>query len=322
MSKTLEAITRLNTVLNDATIPLSKEVLAKKARLNERTMERHLKFLKERLGAPLHCDKRCNTYCYRNGSGERFELPGIWFSKDELAALFSLRQLMGEIPEGALSSITEELWKRIEEVSLEEGQLPDNGWTKKVKVLPIGGRAVSNDVFRTTVDGLVHGRRLQITQKTLGKEPISREVSPLQIVRYRDNWYLDAWCHLREEFRSFGLSRIHDARTLDSKVVKKSPTALRDHFASSYGIFNGPADKVATIRFSGIAAEEVSKERWHSAQTGRNMGGGIYELDVPYHKDIELVMDILRWGELAVVIEPEGLREKVRKILESALKLY
>lgn len=322
MSKTLEAITRLNTVLNDAAMPLSKDDLARKARLNIRTMERHLKFLKEHLGAPLHCDKRRNTYKYRNGAGERFELPGIWFSKDELAALFSLRQLMGEIPDGALSSITEELWKRIEKVSLEEGQLPDNGWMKKVKVLPIGGRAVSDAVFRTSVDALVRGRNLFITQKTLGKETLSREVSPLQIVRYRDNWYLDAWCHLRSDFRSFGLSRIHDAKMLDSMVVKTSAKALRDHYASSYGIFNGRADKVATIRFTGIAAEEVSKERWHSAQSGRDMGGGIYELDVPYRKDTELIMDVLRWGEEAVVVSPQELRDKIKAKLQAASNAY
>jgi predicted DNA-binding transcriptional regulator YafY len=322
MSKTLEALTRLNAVLNDAKTPLAKEELAKRSRLNVRSMERHLKFLKERLGAPLHCDKRRNTYGYRHGAGERFELPGIWFSKDELAALFSLRQLLGEIPEGALSSITEDLLRRIEKVSLEEGQLPDNGWSKKVKVIPIGGRSVSDEVFRTIVDGLVHGKRLSITQKSLGKESRSRDVSPLQIVRYRDNWYLDAWCHLRDDFRSFGLSRIHEARVLESNAVRKSSGALRDHYASSYGIFNGRADKVATIRFSDIAAEEVSKERWHSAQTGRDMGDGIYELDVPYHDDTELIMDVMRWGDEAVVIAPQDLHDKIKAKLRTALAAY
>ena len=29
-----------------------------------------------------------------------------------------------------------------------------------------------------------------------------REVSPQRIVFYRGNWYLDAWCHLRQDLRS------------------------------------------------------------------------------------------------------------------------
>ena len=32
-------------------------------------------------------------------------------------------------------------------------------------------------------------------------ESNEREISPQRLVHYRDNWYLDAWCHLREGLR-------------------------------------------------------------------------------------------------------------------------
>ena len=38
--------------------------------------------------------------------------------------------------------------------------------------------------------------------------PTEREVSPQRLVHYRDNWYLDAWCHLREDVRSFSIDAI------------------------------------------------------------------------------------------------------------------
>src|SRR5207245_1871380 len=29
-----------------------------------------------------------------------------------------------------------------------------------------------------------------------------RQISPQRLVHYRDNWYVDAWCHLRNDLRS------------------------------------------------------------------------------------------------------------------------
>jgi proteasome accessory factor C len=318
----IEAIAKLNNALNDAKGPLSKKELSRITGTKERTLEAQLKFLKERLGAPLVCASGTSAYKYDLNGCDRFELPGIWFSKDELAALFAIRQVLGEIPDGALSKVADDLWKRLEKVSFESGQLPDNGWTNKVKILPIGGRSVSDQVFRSVVEGVVHGNRLKIVHKKLGAPTRERTVSPLQIVRFRDNWYLDAWCHLENDFRSFAMSRIVVASVLQEKAVRKGAGALKEHFATSYGIFNGKADKVARIRFHGIAAEEVSQERWHSEEKGRFLEDGSYELAIPYFKDTELVMDILRWGDLAEVLEPDELREKVRERLRSAMANY
>lgn len=320
----LEPITKINTILNSLMQgeTISKKDLSERTGIHPRTIERHIDFLRDALRAPLVCVPGASAYRYDLDAGDRFELPGIWFSKDELAALFAIKQVLGDIPEGALSKVAEKLWERIEKVSVESGQLPDKDWTNKVKILPIGGRLVEDGIFRSTVEGVLLGKRLLIFHKKLGAPPRERMVSPLQIVRFRDNWYLDAWCHVEDGFRSFAMNRISKVAVQKEKAIRKGATALREHFASAYGIFNGQADKLAKIRFLGIAAEEVSQERWHSAEQGRFLDDGSYELTVPYHKDVELAMDILRWGDLAVVVEPEELRTKVRKKLESALSRY
>lgn len=320
----LEPITKINTILNSLMQgeTISKKDLSERTGIHPRTIERHIDFLRDALRAPLVCVPGASAYRYDLDAGDRFELPGIWFSKDELAALFAIKQVLGDIPEGALSKVAEKLWERIEKVGVESGQLPEKDWTNKVKILPIGGRHVEDGIFRSVVEGVLLGKRLLVVHKKLGAPPRERIVSPLQIVRFRDNWYLDAWCHAEEGFRSFAMNRISKAAVRKDKAIRKGAIALREHFASAYGIFNGKADKLAKIRFLGIAAEEVSQERWHSMEQGRFLEDGSYELAVPYNKDIELVMDILRWGELAVVLEPEELRAKVRKKLESALGHY
>ncbi len=47
---------------------------------------------------------------------------------------------------------------------------------------------------------------------------VEREVSPQRLVHYRGNWYLDAWCHLREDLRAFSVDAIDRVEILDRRA--------------------------------------------------------------------------------------------------------
>ena len=61
----------------------------------------------------------------------------------------------------------------------------------------------------TTSSALVQRKRLWLRYfKRSDRTESEREVSPQRLVHYRDNWYLDAWCHKRQALRTFGLDAI------------------------------------------------------------------------------------------------------------------
>jgi predicted DNA-binding transcriptional regulator YafY len=109
---------------------------------------------------------------------------------------------------------------------------------------------------------------------------------------------------------------------LDEKARDIPEAELDTHYASSYGIFGGQADKVAVLRFTKERARWVAEEVWHPEQQGRRLEDGSYELKIPYRDSRELVMDILRHGPDVVVIEPASLVEEVRDRLKGALERY
>jgi proteasome accessory factor C len=94
------------------------------------------------------------------------------------------------------------------------------------------------------------------------------------------------------------------------------------HYASSYGIFGGKADKVAVLRFTKERARWVAEEVWHPEQEGKRLEDGSYELKIFYRDSRELVMDILRHGPDVMVIEPAELVEEVKSQLSKALRRY
>ncbi|MCZ7601102.1 MAG: WYL domain-containing protein [Gammaproteobacteria bacterium] len=83
---------------------------------------------------------------------------------------------------------------------------------------------------------------------------------PQRLTRYRDNWYLDAWCHHREALRSFSLDRISHPRANGDAARDIEESNLDRHFASAYGIFAGEANEVAVLRFTRERARWVAEE--------------------------------------------------------------
>ena len=55
-------------------------------------------------------------------------------------------------------------------------------------------------------------RQVEVVYRTPGTKPLSRKLDPYHAVRYEGDWYIVAYCHMRNEIRTFSLSRIRQAR--------------------------------------------------------------------------------------------------------------
>ena len=97
---------------------------------------------------------------------------------------------------------------------------------------------------------------------------------------------------------------------------------LNEELASSYGIFTGKADKVATLRFSPERARWVAGEIWHPSQKASFDAAGYYLLEIPYRDHRELMMDILKHGSDVEVLSPKELRDAVASALAEAAGKY
>jgi predicted DNA-binding transcriptional regulator YafY len=177
--------------------------------------------------------------------------------------------------------------------------------------------------FQVLASATLQRRKLQLRYHGRGRDDITeRTVSPQHIIHYRDNWYLDAWCELRKELRSFAVDRVKSAIETTDKAEDIAEAKLNEHYASSYGIFAGKANKIAVLRFSKERARWVADERWHPEQTGQFLVDGRYELRIPYRDERELVMDILRHGADVEAVSPATLRDSVKAQLNQALSAY
>ena len=317
----IERITALHRILKASRYPVTVKRLQEELGCSRATAYRDLAYLRDALMAPIEGDGEAG-FRYHAADGERFELPGLWLSSEELYALLASQQLLARTTGGVLSAALAPLQKRIEGLLADHAGV-DQWPVERVRVVPHRGRKLDETAFRAVAAAVLERRQLGFEYRARSTdERTRRTVSPQRITHYRDNWYLDAWDHEREALRSFAVDRIGGARVLDDAARDIDEAELKQHLGSSYGIFSGEPKGWATIVFSAKAARWVADEHWHSKQQGRFLADGRYELKVPYSVPRELLMDVLHYGADAEVVEPKSLREQLRAHLQLALGNY
>jgi predicted DNA-binding transcriptional regulator YafY len=316
-----DRIFELNRILSSARYPVSRRRLEEALECSRATVKRLIEEMRLYLNAPIVFDRKLNGYRYAPAQGEMYELPGLWFNASELYALLSMQQLLGQVQPGLLDAHLEPLRRRINELLNRQpggvDELP-----KRIRILRAAARQPSPH-FALLAGAVAARQRLQICYYSrMHDQSSEREISPQRLTHYRDNWYLDAWCHLREALRTFALEAIQTTKLLAKPAIEVPQQEMERHYASAYGIFAGASEQTAILRFTPERARWVAQEDWHPQQQCRWLPDGYYELSLPYSHPAELVMDLLKYGPEVEVIAPRSLRKLVTERLQQALHRY
>lgn len=315
-----QRVVALHRLLRDRRTPISRRDLEERLECSRATVKRTIETLRDYLGAPIAYDRERNGYYYDQSQGV-YELPGLWFNASELLALLTSLKLLADVQPGLLGPHIEPLRERIDRL-LRDEPAGSREVARRIRILQMAPRQVDFDTFRRIASTLVQRRRMRILYHGRERDQVTeRWISPQRLVYYRDNWYLDAWCHLRRGLRSFSVDRIELVEE-GGAAQEIADATLDHHFASSYGIFSGTPRHEAVIRFSSNAARWVADEQWHHAQQRRVLRDGSVELRVPYSDPRELAMDICRYGPEAEVLAPVSLRRFVAERLRAAAARY
>ena len=289
------------------------------------TLKRDLEYMRSRLHAPIQFDREAGGYrlAADPAAESRYALPGLWFSAAEIHALLTLQHLVANLRAGSvfgphLKAVSARLESALGGADRSAAEL-----RKRVRILDVASRRLQPEQFETVGSALVRRRRLRITYfGRMRGDLTEREVSPQRLVHYRDNWYLDAYCHLRDGLRSFSVDAIRQADMLDHAADDVAESTLDAVLGSGYGIFSGERVTWAKLRFTPSRARWVAVEQWHPLQRTRFDADGGFVLELPYSDPRELVMDVLRHGADVEVLAPQDLRCQVIAALEAARSRY
>lgn len=315
-----DRIYALHKILASRRMPVSRKLLEEKMECSRATVRRTIEVCRDYLGAPIKYDRKLNGYYYDRADGPNYELPGLWFNPSEIYALLTTHSLLSKVQPGVLEPHVGPLIERLNNIL--DQQHKGREIARRIRILQAAPRTADLDTFRKAADALVSRKKIKLLYHGRERdETTERWISPQRMVYYRDNWYVDGWCHKSKGLRTFSLDRMHIVYT-GEKAKTVSEAQLNKHFADAYGIFAGKATHKAVIHFSKKAAKWVADEHWHTRQESNPLPDGALELIVPYSDPRELVMDILKYGPEAEVISPKELRDEIKGRLWASLQHY
>lgn len=276
------------------------------------TFKRDIEYMRDRLNYPIIWDREARGYRYEKGrEDEKQNLPGLWFNAQEAYALLMMQAMLSDLQPTLLKAQIEPLKARLRAL-IESGQHPAEDVEKRFRLLTTGHREVQPQHFEVVATGLLSRRRLGLGYYVRARDERSeRLVSPQVVVHYRGNWYLIAWCHMRQGLRSFSLDSIETAHLTELTAQEVDGSVLEEFVGQGYGIFSGGQVQWARLRFSAERARWVARELWHPKQELTWLPDGGLEMRLPYTDLRELTMDVVRHGAHVKALEPESLRQSL-----------
>ncbi len=288
-----------------------RDEILKKLEISPATFKRDLSKLRDRLSIPVVFDRDLGGYRIEIND-TRQELPGLWFSQDEILGLLTIQNMIEQMEPGLLGPKLKPLQDRLDEMLKVQG-LTAETLAQRVRLVHAGKRRLKLKCFELIAKATLERKKIKINHfnRQTG-QTVKRVISPQQLIHYRENWYVDAWCHLRKEVRSFAIDAIPECEQLNEDAKELDTEVLRKSMQSGYGIFGGEANEVARLKFTSERARWVKREEWHPEQKSNDDSDGSYILEFPYSDERELLGDILKHGSDVEVLAPASLKKVVK----------
>ena len=299
----------------------NSKLLAEKFEISQKTAQRDIEFMRDRIGAPLEYSHADRGYYYTD---KGYELPPIWLNENELVAFILAKRLATAIPDrnlkDSLNKFINKLSSRLsDKVGFNLDDIQD-----KISLKNIEYYTVDESLFRKVVNALFTKRSLAIQYYSPHKdERTNRKIIPLHLLDYMGNWHLISFCKLKKGLRNFALSRIEECYYIDEKI--SLPTDLppiKTYIRKTFGIFHGGQNQDVSLKFSPKASRAVKEQIWHKNQKIKELKGGSIILNVPVAYFTEIKREILKYGAEVEVLKPLRLKKEIIEEIKKMKKIY
>lgn len=294
-------------------------------KISKRTVYRDLEAL-EAAGFPLSATEEKSD---QGGSRWKMEKTKqinqyLVLSVRELVALYlsknALKPLVGtpfyEDLESAFLKIHEKL------TSKHKSFLQDLQKEIQFQPTPKWGLGVEADTIETVRAACSEGHVFQCKYNSVNSKTHKlRTLGPHFLYFAKGSIYLVAEDLEDKSTKLFSLPRMSEPVMLEDEYKGKVVSA-EELFKSSIGSFMGKNPEEVQIEFSSEVATYIKERFWHNTQRIVNQPNGRITMFLEVANTPELVQWILGFGPNAVVIKPNGLKNKILSEIQFSLEKY
>lgn len=181
--------------------------------------------------------------------------------------------------------------------------------------LPWGyrGNPKDKEKYKVIYEAISNERIAEIEYRDPYGNITERRIEPMSLVLKGLNWYVFAYCRLRNNYRFFRLSRTHKIKILEENFSRREMSY--EEFKKQNTYINNMVDLV--LRFSSEVQQRVDEFFYEENITIDENGYTVVSISFP--EDEWVYSMILSYGEYVEVLEPHYIKDIVKK---KAKKIY
>lgn len=202
---------------------VTAKTLSENYKLSERTIYRDIKALNE-IGVPIYFEPNKGY-----GLIEGYFLPPLTFTIEEANSLLLLQTLADKFTDKSILQKSSAALEKIKAV------LKYNDWKKyeeissKLEVYVPNGTNVKNDFLSKIQHAILEKSILKISYTDYNNNKTLREVEPLGLIFYTNQWHLLAWCKSREDYRDFKVKSINHLSISPEHFTKEHSYTIQEY---------------------------------------------------------------------------------------------
>lgn len=197
--------------------------IAEQFDISVRTVYRDVKALAEQ-GIPISFEQPKGYFIVHG-----YFLPPVSFTSDEANALLIMEHVASRFADNSILANYTAALNKVKSV-LKHNQ------KEKLEILNSRIKMQLHESFTSEFEHLadlqnaISGQyMIEIDYKNNSEESSKRKIEAIGLIFYAFNWHLIGWCHLRNEYRDFRVSRIEKVKNLELPFLKKDHMALSDY---------------------------------------------------------------------------------------------
>ncbi len=212
---------------------VTAERLSSRFEISIRTVYRDIRALDE-IGIPV---------AFENGKGyfilEGYFLPPVSLTMEEANSLVLLSSLAQRFGDGSVAKHAALALEKIRAVLRANEKEKTGQLTDRIRVLDPNPRSRPFTFLAEIQKAIATSTTLLIDYTDLRKQKTRREIEPIGMIYYTDQWHLIAWCWIRSDYRDFIVGQI-DTLTPTSKAFRKTDHISLDDHIRSWNNFSPP----------------------------------------------------------------------------------
>lgn len=208
--------------------------IAEKFGVSLRTIYRDIRKLEE-AGVPIITEEG-RGYSIMDG----YTVSPVQFQQEEVNALITAQKIIAKTKNEALIANFESALLKIKSTFKSNMQTKGEFLDAKMLVFSTSKTTIESNALSTLQMAMTNFNMVKIKYQKINSEEVSeREIEPAAIYSYDEIWIVIAWCHLRDDYRTFRVDRILEYKLLNKKFEDRK-FEFRNYFTITPDEFMNP----------------------------------------------------------------------------------